>query len=396
MEGSGDRPATMTSSDLRRMLLGLIRACDYPRDSAGYADVAVYLLRLARDVRIAGNAADADRATSDIEDIIDRYALLADSDRAELLQRLRAFQSAASLPFCPACEAECSEVESIKDLRRLIYRDCPCRPSSPVSLASEAATAACAPADRVAFSPGITGDPDVASVDPIATRSEHFATDVAEHLCVAPPDGPDILSAAESACPPAAATAVSSSSWSRESVIHLLQLGCLLRMVPRRNSTISDSCHPDTANEQMDLDAPIPSRQEAALMPSAALTLPGNADGDARVNDDSICDPLQGSLTIGEVTPVVFRGDLKALAPKEAISAFDATAGQLALLAAPDAQPVSLTDSLAVGPLCLAEIDQALVSFIIMAAYCVALPVKDGAAVAVCHSGCDPPAVNCF
>ena len=131
-------------------------------------------------------------------------------------------------------------------------------------------------------------------------------------------------------------------------------------------------------------------------MPSAALTLLGNADGDARVNDDSICDPLQGSLKIGEATPVIFDGDLKALAPKEAISAFDTTAVQLALLAAPDAQPISLTDSLAVGPWCLAEIDQMLVSFIIMAAYCVALPVKDGAAVAVCHSGCDPPAVNCF
>jgi hypothetical protein len=114
MEGCGDRPATMTSIDLRRMLLGLIRACDYPRDSAGYADVAVYLLRLAREWRIAGDAACADRVTSDIEDIIDRCAFLADSERAELLQRLRAFQSAASLPFCPACEAECSEVESSK------------------------------------------------------------------------------------------------------------------------------------------------------------------------------------------------------------------------------------------------------------------------------------------
>jgi hypothetical protein len=170
---------------------------------------------------IAGNASGADRATSDIEDIIDHYALLADSDRAELLQRLRAFQSAASLPLCPTCEAECSEVESIKDLRRLIYRDCPCRPS-PVSPASEAATAACASADRIAYSPGITGDPDVASVDPIATRSEHFATDVAEHLCVALPDGPDELSAAEPACPPMAATAESSSHWSRERVIHPL------------------------------------------------------------------------------------------------------------------------------------------------------------------------------
>jgi len=148
-------------------------------------------------------------------------------------------------------------------------------------------------------------------------------------------------------------------------------------------------------------------------MPSAALKLPGNADGDARVNDDSICDPLQGSLTIGEATPVIFAGDLKALAPKEAIYAFNNTAVRLALLAAPDARPISVpdlmirtdprqqtrscpTDSLAVGPWCLAEIDQALVSFLIMAAHCVALPVKDGAAVAVCHSGCDPPAVNCF
>ena len=131
-------------------------------------------------------------------------------------------------------------------------------------------------------------------------------------------------------------------------------------------------------------------------MLSAALTLPGNAEGDARVNDDSICDPLQGSITIGEVTPVNFRGDLKALAPKEAISAFDTTAVQLALLAAPDTRPISVQDSLAVGPWCLAEIDQALVSFIIMAAHCVALPVKDGAAVAVYLSGCDPPAVSCF
>jgi hypothetical protein len=104
-------------------------------------------------------------------------------------------------------------------------------------------------------------------------------------------------------------------------------------------------------------------------MPSAALTLPGNAGCDARVNDDSICDPLQGSLTIGEVTPVIFASDLTALAPREAIS---------------------------VVPSCLAEIDQVLVSFINIAAYCVALPVKDGAAVAVYHSGCDPPAVNCF
>jgi len=148
-------------------------------------------------------------------------------------------------------------------------------------------------------------------------------------------------------------------------------------------------------------------------MPSAALTLLGNTDGDARVNDDSICDPLQGSRKIGEATPVIFRGDLKALAPKEAISAFDTTANQLAWLAAPDARPISVpdhmirtdprqqtrscpTDSLAVGPWCLAEIDQMLVFFIIIAANCVALPVKDGAAVAVYLSGCDPPAVYCF
>jgi hypothetical protein len=44
-------------------------------------------------------------------------------------------------------------------------------------------------------------------------------------------------------------------------------------------------------------------------MPSAALTLPGNTDRDARVK--SICDPLQDLLTIGEVTPVIFRGDCR-------------------------------------------------------------------------------------
>ena len=88
-------------------------------------------------------------------------------------------------------------------------------------------------------------------------------------------------------------------------------------------------------------------------MPSAALSLPGNADGDARVN--SICDPLQGSETIGDVKPF---GDIQAFTPKEAISAFDTTAVQLALLAAPDAQPLSVQDSLAVGPSCSAEIDQ--------------------------------------
>jgi hypothetical protein len=153
MEGCGDRPATMTSLELLRMLRALIRGCGVaPHDPDGYAGVVAYLLRLAREWRIAGDASGADNVTSRIEDIIDHYELLADSDRAELLQRLRAFQSAASLPLCPTCEAECSEVESIKDLRRLIYRDCPYRPSSPVSLASEAATAACAPAGSCVLS----------------------------------------------------------------------------------------------------------------------------------------------------------------------------------------------------------------------------------------------------
>ena len=128
-------------------------------------------------------------------------------------------------------------------------------------------------------------------------------------------------------------------------------------------------------------------------MPSAALTLLGNTDGDARVNDDSNCDPLQDLLTIGEVK---LFGNIQAFTPKEAISAFDTAAVRLALLAAPDARPISVQDSLAVVPLCSAEIDQALVSFIMIAAFCVALPVKDGAAVAVYLSGCDPPAVNCF
>ena len=151
---------------------------------------------------------------------------------------------------------------------------------------------------------------DVASVDDLDTRSEHFATDVAEHRCFALPDKfTDDMSAAESARPPTAATAESSFHWSRESVIHLFQLGCLLRLVPRGNS---DSCRPDTANEQLDLDAPIASHQEAALMPSAALTLPGNAGGDARVS--YLLGPLQGSLTIGDVKPF---WEIQALTPKE-------------------------------------------------------------------------------
>jgi len=119
--------------------------------------------------------------------------------------------------------------------------------------------------------------------------------------------------------------------------------------------------------------------------------LPGNADGDARVNE--LLDPLQGSLAIREAKPVIFRGDLQALAPKEAISAFDTAAVQLALLAAPDAQPISVQDLPAVGP--SAEVDQ-MVFFIIFAARCVAFPVQDRAAVAIFHSGCDPPWLNCF
>ena len=126
-------------------------------------------------------------------------------------------------------------------------------------------------------------------------------------------------------------------------------------------------------------------------MPSAALSLPGNADGDARVN--SICDPLQGSLMIGDVKPFE---DIPAFTPKEALPAFDTPAEQLALLAAPDAQPISVQDTLAVGPSCSAEIDQMLVFFIILAARCVAFPVQDGAAVAIFLSGCDPPCLNCF
>jgi hypothetical protein len=280
------------------MLLSLMEACDYPRylnGSAHAVDAVARRLSIIRKSRIAGHAALADRMASRLENIF-LNMLLTDSARVGLSQSLRAFQSSETLPFCPACEAACSKVESLEDLSRLLLHDCPCR-SGPFSTASEAATAASgwAPADRVACSPGITGGADVASVGAIATRSEHFATAVAANRCFALPNGfTDVLSAAEPACPPTVATAESSAHWSRGRVIHLFRLGCLLRLVPRRNST---SCHPETANELTALDAPIASRQEAALMPSAALTLPGNADGDARVNDDSICDPLQGSLT---------------------------------------------------------------------------------------------------
>ena len=312
MEGCGDGPATMTSfdlRDLRRMLLALHRGCGVaPPDPDGYAGAVVYLLRLAREWRIAGYASGADKATSVIEDIIVHFNLLADSDRTEFLQRLRAFQSSASLPLCPTCEAELAKGKTYQDLGRLIHRDCPCRPS-PVSPASEAAPAACAPADRDACCPGISGGvlprADVASVDDLddhETRSEHFATDVAEHSCVALPDGPDDLSAAESA----------DDDWG-----------------------------------------------DFVAYESPRATAEG---GDARVNE--LLDPLQGSLAIGEATPVIFRGDLQALAPKEAISAFDTSAVQLALLAAPDAPPIRVSDQgmPAVGPTCSAEIDQTLVS----------------------------------
>jgi hypothetical protein len=185
-------------------------------------DAVALRLSIIRKLRIEGHAAIADRMTYRLENIFLNMNLLTDSARVGLSQFLRAFLSSATLPFCPACEAACSKVESFEDLSRLLLHDCTCRPS-PVSTASEAATAACAPADRDACCPGISGGvlpcADVASVDAIATRSDNFATDVAEHLCVALPDGPDDLSAAESACPPAAATAESSSSWSRESVI---------------------------------------------------------------------------------------------------------------------------------------------------------------------------------
>ena len=286
--------------------------------------------------------------------------------------------------MCPTCEAELAKGKTYQDLGRLIHRDCPCRPS-PVSPASEAATAACAPADRDACCPGFTSGvlprAEVASVDDLAMRSDNFATDVAAHRCFALPDEfTDDLSAAESACPPAAATADSSSSqWSSECD---RRFAAALRLVPRGNSV---SCHPDSTIELTALDAPMP------LMPSAALELPGNTGSDARVI--SICDPLQGSLAVGDVKPF---GDIQAFTPKEALLAFDTPAEQPALLAAPDAQPISAQDSLAVDPSCSAEIDQTLVSFILLAAFCVALPVKDGAAVAVYLSGCDPPAVNCF
>jgi len=35
------------------------------------------------------------------------------------------------------------------------------------------------------------------------------------------------------------------------------------------------------------------------------------ASGNARVNDTCICDPVQGSLVFGELTPVIFHDELK-------------------------------------------------------------------------------------
>ena len=116
LKGCGDGPATMTAVELRRMLL-LISGCGLdPSDPDDYAYVIVDLLPLAREWRIAGDASGADIATSRIEGYLIEYDLLDDSARTELLQCIRAFQSSASLPFCPACEAECFKVQTISDL----------------------------------------------------------------------------------------------------------------------------------------------------------------------------------------------------------------------------------------------------------------------------------------
>jgi hypothetical protein len=119
-------------------------------------DAVALRLSIIRKLRIEGHAAIADRMTYRLENIFLNMNLLTDSARVGLSQFLRAFLSSATLPFCPACEAACSKVESFEDLSRLLLHDCPCRPS-PVSTASEAATAACAPADRDACCPGISG-----------------------------------------------------------------------------------------------------------------------------------------------------------------------------------------------------------------------------------------------
>jgi hypothetical protein len=128
-EGCGDGPATMTSSDLRQMLLSLMEACDYPRHHASTHAVDDVALRLPiiRKLRIEGRAAIADRMTYRFETTYlnsNPGRLLTDSAREGLRQSFRAFQSSETLPFCPACEAACSKVESFEDLSRLLLHDC--------------------------------------------------------------------------------------------------------------------------------------------------------------------------------------------------------------------------------------------------------------------------------
>ena len=88
LKGCGDDTA-MHSSDLRQMLLSLIEACDYPRDLLG-SDAVALRLSIVRTLRIAGDAALADRMTSNIENICLDMNLLADSARVGLSQSLRA------------------------------------------------------------------------------------------------------------------------------------------------------------------------------------------------------------------------------------------------------------------------------------------------------------------
>ena len=110
-EGCGDGPATMTSFDHRQMLLSLMEACDYPRHhgSAHAVDDVALRLSIIRKLRVDGRAAIADRMTFRLENIfLNMNRLLTDSAREGLRQSLRAFQSSETLPFCPACEAECS------------------------------------------------------------------------------------------------------------------------------------------------------------------------------------------------------------------------------------------------------------------------------------------------
>ena len=113
-EGCGDGPVTLKSSDLRQMLLSLVEACDYPRHhlSAHAVDDVALRLSIIRKLRIERRAAIADRMTYRFENIyLNSNRLLTDSAREGLRQSFRAFQSSETLPFCPACEAECSKVE---------------------------------------------------------------------------------------------------------------------------------------------------------------------------------------------------------------------------------------------------------------------------------------------